>query len=191
MSEKKITYCKDSQESRTKYHMYINSQIKAVNDMYARSINAFKDVFPAVYSDASQIRELKRNLEFHDSSKTSYNEFWPYAMKFFPFAEEEKALEKFKDGFKLAWLHHAHHNPHHPAYWALADDDKLIIYDMPDIYIIEMLCDWMAMSKYYNSTTLSYWESDSAKKLPMSDYTKSKVNEFMRWMLKNNVQTLW
>jgi hypothetical protein len=63
---------------------------------------------------------------------------------------------------------------------------------MPDIYIIEMLCDWMAMSRYYNSSTLDYWNSDSAKKLPMSEYTKSKVNEFMEAMLiKNGKSTLW
>ena len=47
------------------------------------------------------------------------------------------------------------------------------------------------MSKYCNSTTLEYWKSESAQKLPMSAYTKSKVNEFMDWMLKNNTHTLW
>ena len=50
---------------------------------------------------------------------------------------------------------------------------------MPDIYIIEMLCDWMAMSKNYNSSTSDYWNSQSAQKLPMSSYTESKINEFM------------
>ena len=195
MSKKKITYCKSIEESRNKYKEYINNHIKTVQDMYARSAIAFKDVFPNVYKDSTQVQDLFTNLENHDKSKTSYNEFWPYAMRFFPTdsidQDYEELFEKFKNNFHIAWLHHAHSNPHHPAYWALADDGGLKIYNMPDIYIIEMLCDWMAMSKYYNSTTLDYWKSESAQKLPVSEYTKSKVNEFMEWMTENNVHTIW
>lgn len=191
MNEKKIVYYKNTDESRIKYHDYINNHIKLVQEVYYRSIEAFEDVFPDVYINFSTISELIENLRHHDSSKTSFNEFWPYALRFFPTNNIPPELEKFKGGFDLAWLHHANSNPHHPAYWVLADNDEIKIFDMPDIYIIEMLCDWMAMSKYYNSTTLEYWKSESAQKLPMSDYTKSKVNEFMDWMLKNNVHILW
>ena len=37
----------------------------------------------------------------------------------------------------------------------------------------------MAMSEYYNSTTLEYWESAPAQMLPMSEHTRTKVKEFM------------
>ena len=192
MSEKKITYCKDYYESREKYNEYIKNHIKAVNEAYETAEKAFKAVFPKVYEDPDQLMSLQCNLQYHDKSKNNYNEFWAYAMKFFPFEEIPSELEKFKDGFDIAWLHHANHNPHHPAYWTLVEDGKIQYFDMPDIYIIEMLCDWMAMSKYYNSTTLDFWfNNPSAKKLPMTLNTKMKITHFMGWMYKNNVHTLW
>lgn len=191
MSEKKIIYCTSLNDSETQYTEYIDKHIKSVWESYYMAVDAFKSVFPKIYEDKAQFSKLINTLRSHDRSKYDPNEFHYYRARFFPVTSIDFNSEKIKNGFKLAWLHHAHHNPHHPAYWALADDGELIIYDMPDIYIIEMLCDWMAMSKYYNSTTLDYWKSESAQKLPMSDYTKSKVNEFMEWMYKNNVYTLW
>ena len=191
---KKVTYCKTLAESKEKYTKYINNHIKAAQNAYDMAIDAFKDIFPDVYEnddDNSKVRQLYINLAHHDDSKFDRNEFFYYAMKFFPVDGIDPESKRVNDGFQIAWLHHVHNNAHHPAHWALVDDDSIMVFDMPDIYIIEMLCDWMAMSKYYNSTTLEYWESDSAKKLPMSTYTKSKVNEFMEWMVENNKQTLW
>lgn len=189
MSKKKITYCNTKGESRDKYYEYINNHIKAVQEAYNTAIDAFKDVFPKVYENPILVRQLNINIKNHDKSKFDVNEFWYYMARFFPIVGTDPESKEVKDNFKIGWLHHVHNNAHHPNHWALVDDNEVKIFDMPDIYIIEMLCDWMAMSKYYNSTTLKYWESDSAKKLPMSDYTKSKVNEFMNWMLKNNVYT--
>ena len=189
----KITWCDDVMQSKTKYTEYISKHIGSVRESYEKAINAFKDIFPEIYTNEghSQLNQLEINIFNHDSSKFSEYEFWPYAMKFFPINSVNPKSKEVEDNFNMAWLHHVHNNPHHPAHWALADDGDIKIFDMPDIYIIEMLCDWMAMSKYHNSTTLKYWESSSAQSLPMSDYTKSKVNEFMVWMYKNNVHTLW
>lgn len=191
MSEKKITYCETMKESKEKYTEYINNHIKAVQEAYETAINGFKAVFPEVYEDDKQVFQLSINLQHHDRSKFDENEFWYYAMRFFPVNGIDPESEKVKKDFKIGWLHHVHNNAHHPNHWALVDDNKVILINMPDIYIIEMLCDWMAMSKYYNSTTMKYWESDSAKKLPMSAHTRTKVDEFMEWMKINNVHTLW
>lgn len=190
MSKKKITYCDNLKASAQNYSKYINDHIEAVQEAYVTAIDAFKEVFPNVYNGITDIR-LKHILEKHDKSKFDNDEFPYYMLRFFPYEGINPDSKLTKDNFQIAWLHHVHSNPHHPAHWVLANDGELKIFDMPDIYIIEMLCDWMAMSKYYNSTTLEYWKSESAQKLPMSDYTKSKVNEFMEWMYKNNVHTLW
>lgn len=192
----KITPCKDIYESRLQYNDYINNHIKTVQEVYDRSEHAFKTVFPEVYKDPVKVRDLYENIKNHDKSKRSYNEFWPYALKFFPPEEIDEdyknIFEKFQNSFDIAWLHHAHSNPHHPAYWVLAkSNDNIKIHKMQDIYIIEMLCDWMAMAKYFNNTTLEYWKSESAQKLPMHEYTRAKVEEFMEWMYKYNVHTLW
>lgn len=194
MSEKKINYCKTVRESKDKYFDYITNHKNNVINAYDTAIRAFKEIFPNVYEDCTDNYIMSIRITNHDSSKYSFEEFEPYRERFFPVEREdgsEPDEDEVKRNFELGWLHHVHNNPHHPEYWTLVDKGEIKIYDMPDICIIEMLCDWMAMSKYYNSTTLSWWQSESAKKLPMSERTKSKVNEFMDWMLKNNVHTLW
>jgi hypothetical protein len=189
---KKITYCKDVIESVEKYSEYVKSHIENVKTCYIMAINAFKDVFPNVYKNETETFKLISNIKNHDKSKIEPDELFAYAHRFFPIeGEDDPKSKENKDKFKLAWFNHVSKNPHHPSYWVLVDNNGTEIFDMPDIYIIEMLCDWMAMSKHFNSTTLEYWQSESAQKLPMSNYTKFKVNEFMMWMQKNNVHTLW
>ena len=187
----KITYCDNILESKEKYEEYINNHIKNVQEAYLMASGAFLEIFPEVYNDNKLTNQLTTNLRSHDKSKFSDDEFWDYAMRFFPINSVNPYSKKIQDEFNIAWLHHVHNNPHHPAHWTLVEDGEIKIFDMPDIYIIEMLCDWMAMSKYFNSTTLEYWQSESAQKLPMSDYTKSKVEEFINWMIDNNVHILW
>ena len=183
MAEKKITFTKHIIDMRDQYKEYVENHIRNVQKACKEASFAFYKVFPNVCT-SSLSEQLAQNLIHHDKSKFEDCEFWPYAARFFPVEGTDPSSQTIKDEFKLAWLHHVHNNPHHPGYWVLYENDEAEILDMPDIYIIEMLCDWMAMSKYYNSSTLDYWNSDSAQKLPMSPYTKSKVNEFMTEMDK-------
>lgn len=191
MSEKKIIYCKDFGEQKEKYENYIAKHQMNVIISYYLANNAFKELFPEVYNNTDVVEILENNIKYHDTSKFNIEEFIPYANRFFPLEGTDPESEQVKSAFNLAWFNHLRNNPHHPAYWTCVDDGEAKIYDMPYIYIIEMLCDWMAMSMYYNSTTYEYWNSESAQKLSMTDNTRAKVNEFMEWMLKNNVHTLW
>jgi hypothetical protein len=178
MLEKKITYSESIINLKYQYTVYINSHIRNVIKAYTNAKYVFRVLFPEVFN-SSKLEELNKNLANHDKSKFDDVEFYNYGAKFFPIEGTDPESEIIKENFKIAWLHHLHNNPHHPGYWVLYENDKVEILDMPDIYIIEMLCDWMAMSEYYKTSTLDYWNSDSAQNLPMSPYTKSKVNEFM------------
>ena len=182
MAEKKITYTNGVNDMKKQYTKYIKNHIENVQLCYKKAVVAFRVVFPEVYEDLDQIKTLSNLLDNHDASKFSEEEFFPYAMRFFPIKGIDPKEEYIKNNFKLAWLHHVNNNGHHPGHWALVDDNEVQIFDMPDVYIIEMLCDWMAMSIYYNSSTKEYWESPSAQKLPMSEYTRSKVEKFMAEM---------
>jgi hypothetical protein len=87
--------------------------------------------------------ELKENIENHDISKMSNDEFVPYASYFF----FPNGKELFKEDFDKAWLHHIHNNPHHWNYWVLVDgvgDIKAL--EMPKVYVYEMICDWLSFS---------------------------------------------
>lgn len=183
---RKIT-CMTKDESLRKYKEYVCNHIADVHYVYKRSLEAFQEVFPKVFENMNLHVDLVCNISDHDRSKIDKEEFEPYAAKFYPVNGEKPNENEFKE----AWLHHIHNNQHHPAHWCYVENGNIIILDMPDIYIIEMLCDWMAMSIHFKSTTLDYWKSESAQKLPMSEYTKSKVNEFMNWLIKNNKNTLW
>lgn len=80
----------------------------------------------------------------HDMSKLLPSEFFPYLNFFYG---KQKTTNNFyvpgKDNkFDTAWLKHQHRNPHHWQYWVLSRDERSIsCLEMPEKYMIEMLCD--------------------------------------------------
>ena len=59
-------------------------------------------------------------LDRHDQSKWSDEEFKPYA-KFFSSKGAKVEDPNVTNDFIAAWLHHIHHNPHHWQYWIFPD----------------------------------------------------------------------
>lgn len=137
----------------------------------------------------SAIKELSKGRIYeHDNSKYSDEEFEPYRAKYFPtekestgLSDESKSLIEKEAG--LAWIHHYRNNPHHPKYWV--DEESNIPKDMDLISIIEMICDWEAMSMKFNGSTLE-WYNNKAKdeKACMTDKTKNTVEEIMSIIYK-------
>ena len=84
MSEKKINYCKSIEESADKYEEYILNHRENVIRAYEMAEEAFKDLFPNVYNNYCKYSRLMANLESHDASKFSDEEFDAYRNKFFP-----------------------------------------------------------------------------------------------------------
>lgn len=115
--------------------------------------------------------KLKKLIEKHDLSKWSEEEFEPYALYF------NVDKKKYKDEFNKAWLHHIHNNPHHWQYWVLVnDDDGTIGLQMPQEYIIEMICDWWSFShKTGKLEEIFDWYKDHRKKQILNDKTKEEV----------------
>lgn len=83
----------------------------------------------------------------HDDSKYSIEEFEPYRKYFYPTTEDidKDIIQKEYDD---AWVHHYTHNPHHWEYWANYDENKEreTLRFIREAYIVERVCDWMAMS---------------------------------------------
>jgi len=78
----------------------------------------------------------------HDWQKFAPAEWRPYRQKFFAERSDDIEPELVKRNFKRAWLHHAHHGPHHWEYWLLKAGDNIEALEMPDRYRREMLADW-------------------------------------------------
>ena len=100
--------------------------------------------------------EIENLIHVHDNTKFDREEFHGYRQWFYPMAGEHR-MEYY---FKRAWNHHQKHNPHHWEYWVMQDGTVL---DMDLKYIVEMLCDWTAMSIAMGDT-------------PTEFYTKRKDN---------------
>ena len=103
-----------------------------------------------------EITAMQYQIDNHDNSKWSAEEFEPYARKFFP--EGKRIISDYD--FNKAWMHHTQYNCHHPEHWLFYDYDtkKITIYDMPDKYIAEMICDWIAMGYKFNNKAYEYYE---------------------------------
>ncbi len=87
----------------------------------------------------------------HDLSKYSPTEFIPGA-KFYSGTRSPNELERQKQGYSLAWMHHKGRNRHHYEYWTDIDlkTKKVMPVKMPTRFLAEMFCDRVAASKIYN-----------------------------------------
>lgn len=124
----------------------------------------------------------------HDMSKFLPCEFIPYAKYFY--GEDGVELEKSwsyeainngrsclsnnylkcKHSFERAWMHHYLHNKHHWDYWM----EEYI----PHKYLIQMICDWKAMSKKFG---------DTAQEFYLKNYKDIKLNRNTRLTLEDNL----
>jgi hypothetical protein len=82
----------------------------------------------------------------HDLSKLYPSEFIPYSSYF---NRKEVFLnahgESEDPAFNLAWFIHQKRNKHHWQYWILpaeGEGARSIVFEMPENYIVEMICDW-------------------------------------------------
>lgn len=102
-----------------------------------------------VYHECKECGIRWRGL-VHDLSKFSPTEFVSSA-RYFQGDKSPIEVQKAKDGYSVAWLHHKGHNKHHWEWWTDFDDDgKIIANKIPSDYVIEMVCDWIGAGKVYN-----------------------------------------
>jgi hypothetical protein len=108
--------------------------------------------------------ELFKQAELHDASKFNDPERTPYIEISWDYKCQADNIpnilpENIKETMYGASYHHVKNNKHHPEYWSEQEDvinkvnrDEPLeeIIDstkMPDEYILEMVCDWCAMSE--------------------------------------------
>lgn len=127
------------------------------------------------------INELEYRVLQHDASKWSKAEFMPYRQYYYPTTFASKEL------LNKAWIHHFMNNDHHPEYWIIDKDIDLILKeqftgleseDMSIEAILEMICDWIAMSLYFNSSLIT-WYYNEGSKYPFSILTRNIVENII------------
>ena len=158
---------------REEYEAYLKQHIDGVKKAYEK----FKDVL-LTESDLTveDLTNLENQISLHDASKYEDEEFYPYLYHFYPSqagADDEMEYDK-------AWNHHQKSNPHHWQYWILQKDSgEQKILDMPENYIIEMLCDWSSFQYKNPESTANKWYNDNKDKMLLSENTKMIIEKYL------------
>ena len=97
---------------------------------------------------------------WHDMSKFSPTEFME-SIKYYTGTRSPIDVCKEQNGYSKAWLHHKGRNPHHYEYWQDNFDKGGEPVRMPDKYVKEMICDYLAAGKAYMRDSFTFqaeWE---------------------------------
>lgn len=146
---------------------------------------------------------LKLHALTHDLSKFLPSEFIPYANWFngrHGVAIANKLTDvsdsvlnehnMLKQKFEIAWQHHFEYNKHHWNHWCYdwslyynndikLEDCKLSEPEyMPGKYLMQMICDWEAMSIKFGGSAQSYY---------LNNYYQIQLNRESRWVLEGKL----
>lgn len=140
------------------YLDYIEEHVLNVQKAFGVMKEKCKDM-RFIYDDLFY-HTLNLDIERHDLSKLSENEFIQYRKAFYSTEFEPKY------DMTEAWKHHKTHNSHHWENWTL-NTSCTIHPDDWEIDCAHMVCDWMAMGYKFGDTAQLYYERNKEKiKLP-------------------------
>ena len=135
----------------------------------------------------------------HDSSKLFPSEFIPYARYFYGSKEGikrgrnktgyYKPTDTGDKAFDFAWLLHQKRNRHHWQFWILPTDEEGIkIFEIPEPYLAEMICDWIGAGKAQGHfspksdplrETRNWWKENN-KKMQLNENTRRYLTNYLK-----------
>lgn len=140
----------------------------------------------------------------HDYSKKWYEEYHAYDHYFYGSRGIKKdggPDEDVERDFNYAWLHHIHMNEHHWQHWVLIHDDIetngdpantiitmtpngqqicMTMLEMPDYYILEMICDWWSFSwRKGDLYEIFNWWNEHEQGILLGEKTREKVMKLL------------
>lgn len=141
---------------------------------------------PELFEDEQFKANVEYNCKFqHDKSKNATDEYEPYDNYFYGNRSYEVVQE-----FKKAWLKHIHRNQHHWQHWVLINDEPdegIVTLEIPDEYIIEMICDWWSFSwKSGDLSEIFNWYDDHKDNMKINPESKAKI-EYILSLIKQHV----
>ena len=145
------------------------------------SITAGRDYHESLQQHIAYVQEAGRKLgvpesllAVHDDSKFTAAEFPHYARQFHDGGGDD-------EGFARAWLHHENVNPHHWGYW-IPRSGKYAgkPLEMPQIYVREMIADWMGANRAYEGTwNMAQWLSTKGPGLKLHESTATMIHAIL------------
>lgn len=78
--------------------------------------------------------------------------------------------------FDAAWRLHIKRNKHHWQWWTVPNDgDGIRLIEIPDLYIQEMICDWISAGKLHKTNGITEWWSINKHNIQFHPVTKMKI----------------
>lgn len=167
------------------YLNYLQEHIGGVRSAYRWIETYAPEILDIYHNDINSVwkkHELMVQVCIdHDKSKYEPDEYNAYDAYYY--GTRDRNFDDVTKEYKKAWLLHQRRNPHHWQYWVLInDDDGTEAIEMPDEYIIEMICDWWSFSFKTNNLYEIfdwYWDPDRQKKFIFHPNTKDKVEKIL------------
>lgn len=185
-------------EKEQEYLDYINEHINFVKksfDNYIRPMMRMNNISTLLSDEEIKraIVYLMTTIDTHDASKFSDAEFDGYRIKYYPtpleeskIAEDEDVKRLIEERYDECWEHHYTVNVHHPKHWL--NKETNIPEDMSLDAILEMICDWEAMSLKFGTSTLKWYENDAKdEKACISPKTKQIVEDLLYNVIHNSI----
>ena len=147
-----------------KNHMLL---IRKAFDEYGKCLCDALDV------DYNKLYEV---IKVHDRSKLlSKTEFEAFRKKLFPASKEILSRDEYTHALKL----HTEGNPHHVEHWHRHSND------MPDLFIAEMLLDWVVEQLYEGKDIMKFYEDNKVHK-GFSQYECRRIERGLKSIMENN-----
>lgn len=143
-------------EKEREYLAYIDEHISTVKKVWLVLQEHLTDYY---WLDDWYYYIVDDRIRRHDQSKYDSCEFGGYRQFFYPENENEKNAI----AFNYAWNHHQKTNDHHWEYWLLIGSSKIEALKMDEPCIIEMLCDWTAMSVKFKNIPSKWFDANKEK----------------------------
>lgn len=162
------------------YDEYLEDHIenvkKAFNWMIDQGVLDFLDL------NDDEIEKYSKVIYNHDNTKYWADEYEAYDRYFYPDEyEDNPPFSQRVEEYQRAWLEHMHRNPHHWQYWVLINDNGFFtVLPMPEVYIIEMICDWWSFSwKKGNLYEIFDWIDENSPHILLDDETTRLVEKIL------------
>ena len=164
------------------YDEYLENHKSNVKKAFAWLDKNLPDIIHSVRDD------LEWQICFgHDASKYKKDEYEAYDAYFYGGNRSYQVMYNFKNAFNT----HIHRNPHHWQHWVLIHDDPdepETILDMPDNYIIEMICDWWSFSWAKGDLNEIFaWYEEHKNYIKLSESTRHNI-EFILNKMKEKLK---
>ena len=170
------------------YDQYLASHKESVKTAYQWFKRNMPEFVQQSIVGGMTLEELEHQiLVAHDSSEMMFDEYPAYDRYFYSDLPKNKTQEE----FNLAWLRHIHRNPHHWEHWVLPSEDLHIIQalEMPQNYVLEMLCDWWSFSwRNYEPDRIFEWWDRHKDIMILHPKTRDLIHDVM-WTMTQKLKT--